>query len=415
MTAKTQDTTMHVLFVEDDLKLLQSLRRMSIAEPRLKADFAEGGEKALDLLDKNEFDIVVADMRMPGMDGATLLNIVQERHPSVARIVLSGQSDRDMVFQVVRPAHQFLSKPCPFEQIMAVLERVYRLKDIFTDRSIRGVISRIDMLPVLPDSYRKLLDELESEDCSMNRVGKVIAADPALTADILKVVNSSFFGLPQAVTTPTKAATYLGTELLRGLVLSANLFSTFDTKRYPRFSVNLLWDHAINTALFCRALSQEEPFDLDGDESFNTGLLHDVGKLILADKFPKEYRQVLALLAANEISTLDAEMEVFGASHAELGAYLLGLWGFPESTVLAVAGHHNPERFAHCKEPLLTVLHVANSLEHELVVIHEGRIRPKTDPAHLKRAGIDQARYDQWRETCLHLLHQDNPVEEQPS
>lgn len=411
MAGKQREEAMRVLFVEDDTKLLNSMRRMSLSHDNIEASFAEGGGKALDILAGQEFDIVVADMRMPGMDGPTLLNMVQERHPEIVRIVLSGHSDRDMIFRVVRLAHQFLSKPCPFKEIMAVLGRVYRLRSVFTDQSIRDVVNRIDMLPVLPDNSQKLLAELENEDCSMPKVGAIISKDPALSADILKVVNSSFFGLSQPVSTPTKAATYLGTDLLHGLVISANLFSTFDPARFPGFSVPLLWTHAMNSALFCRTLCREAPFSLDPDEGFNAGLLHDVGKLILADKFPKKYKKVLDLLAWETMTSAQAEQEVFGTGHAELGAYLLGLWGFPESTVKAVAGHHRPGRFQGEDLPLLTVLHVANVLEHELVVIHNNRVLPGLDQDHLDRAGLNGKRLEHWREVCRTLLKQDNPTE----
>ncbi len=412
MTNRNPGNAMRVLFVEDDTKLVNSLRRMAKSRPDLEAHFAQDGEAALKVLAETTVDIVVADMRMPVMDGATLLNIVQDKYPEVARIVLSGQSERDSVFQVVKPAHQFLSKPCPFEEIMAVLERVYRLRSVFTDKRLRDVVCRIDMLPVLPDSYKKLLAEIESENCSMSKVGALIAKDPALTADILKVVNSSFFGLPQPVSTPVKAATYLGTDLLRGLIISANLFSTFDSASYRDFSVALLWNHAMNTALFCRTLCRREPFNLDGDEGFNAGLLHDLGKLILAEKFPDDYRQVLTILKKNAMPTFQAEQEVFGATHAELGAYLLGLWGFPESTVKAVAGHHQPERYNEERPPLLTILHVANVLEHELVVIHHDRALPHAQEGYLEHAGVDPETMTAWRETCQELLLQDSSAEE---
>ncbi len=404
---------MRVLFVDDDAKLLGSLRRMAMSRKGLDAQFASGGEKALDILETVDIDIVVADMRMPGMDGATLLKHVQERHPDVVRIVLSGHSDKDLVRRSVSYAHQFLSKPFPFDNIMTVLDRVHSLREVFLNVHMRSVVGRIDMLPVLPDSYQKIIRELESKDCSLARIGRIISSDVGLTAGILKVVNSSFFGLSRPISTPEQAVTYLGTDILRGLIIGDKLFTTFDASKQPDMSINLLWTHSLNTALFCRAICSAHPLGLSPDEAFNAGLLHDVGKLILADKLSKEYSEIISLMGETENRIDEVERAVLGVTHAEMGAYLLGLWGLPEPIVWAVAEHHRLGLYPESMQMLSAVVHAANVFEHELVVFHDKYKRPDLDLVELREHGITPDDLERWRASCAGFLVQRESLKEE--
>lgn len=389
---------MKVLFVDDDVKLLNSLRRMSLSQEGLAASFAQSGAQALEMLDAEHFDAVVADMLMPGMDGAKLLKHVQDRHPDTVRIVLSGHSDQAMILRSVKPAHQFLSKPCPFNEIMAVLGRLHSLRSLLTKQEILSLVNRIDALPTLPHIYLELMQEINSEQRSLAKIGEIIARDPAMATGILKVVNSSFFGLPRAIATPQQAVTYLGEDLLRGLVLSYKLVSTLNAAKHPDFHPSLLWQHSLNTAFFCRAICQDESLAANMDDSLNAGLLHDVGKIVLLHTLPNEFNAVVTEARRKNSGLAAAEKKFLGVTHAELGAYLLGLWGFHNELVLAVAGHHSPGEYAG-QSRLLPVLHAANVFEHELVVINPHHHKPGLDTKFLASQGLEQAA-DKWREAC---------------
>lgn len=394
-----------ILFVDDETQLLSGLRRM-LWDKRDTWDmyFAEGGAAALTLLEQTPVDLVVSDVRMPGMDGPEFLEIVRNRWPGTVRMILSGHSDRDFVFRSVKPAHQFLSKPCSPDDLKGAIDRVLHLGEIFTNTRLQNAITRIDTLPVLPSVFAELTEELRAPNASIKTIGEILSRDIGLTTGILKLVNSSFFGLPRRIVSTEQAVTMLGLETVRALVLSHYLFSRFDNRRYPGFGLGTLWDHSLGVARCAKALAALEGGDkTDKDACFMAGLVHDMGKLILAEVFEEDYRQVLATVNARNVTTWEVEMELLGATHAEIGAYLLGLWGFEESVVLGVAHHHEPER-AGAKPPLTVALtHAANALEHEIVVINrEYAPHPLRLPA-LEALGLAM-KVPQWREVCRNLL-----------
>ena len=215
-----------ILFVDDEPQLLSGLRRMLWDKREVwEMHFAGSGPEALAVLEELPVDVVVSDARMPGMDGPQFLETVRQRWPGTARLILSGHSDRDFVLRSIRPAHQFLSKPCPPEELKSTIGRVLRLGDLFRDERLRPAIARIDTLPVLPSVFTELTDALRSPNVSVKTMGAIIARDIGLATGILKLVNSSFFGLPMRVSSTEQAVTLLGVETLRLLVLSQALFS----------------------------------------------------------------------------------------------------------------------------------------------------------------------------------------------
>ena len=394
-----------ILFVDDEPQLLNGLRRM-LWDKREAWDmyFAASGAEALALLERTPVDLVVSDVRMPGMDGPELLEIVRKNWPGTIRMILSGHSDRDFVFRSVRPAHQFLSKPCTPDDLKNAIERVLRLAGIFVNPRLQQAIGHVDTLPVLPSVFAELTEELRSPNASVKAIGEIITRDIGLTTGILKLVNSSFFGLPRRIVSTEQAVTLLGLETVRALVLSHYLFSSFDNRRYPGFGLGGLWDHSLGVARCAKALATlEGSGKADVDACFMAGLVHDMGKLILADVFEKDYRQVLATVAARNITTWEAEMELLGASHAEIGAYLLGLWGFEESVVLGVAHHHEPGRAGDTPPPAVPLTHAANALEHEIVVINRHYAPHPMCLEALEALGLAE-KLPQWREACRNLL-----------
>lgn len=395
---------MRILFVDDDQKLLRSLRRMLMARSgEWEMRFVSGGREALDLLEGWETDIVVADMRMPGMDGAQFLAAVQERYPGVIRIVLSGHSERDYIMQAVRPAHQFLSKPCSEQDLLDAVERAFGLRSLIADRRIIDAVTRLDFLPALPAALDRLLGELGRETCSLADVGDVVAADVGLSANILKLVNSSFFGLKRVGRTPAQAVAYLGLDVLRGLVLRNGFFAPLDGPASRGMSFERLWGHSLTTAGFARGIAREEGAGEDvADRCCVAGLLHDVGKLVLALCLDEEYPDVLGLAERRNIPVADAEAQMLGTTHAQVGGYLLGLWGFDPDVVGSVAGHAAPSDAA-SRPGILAYVHAANALEHELVRINDQYAPHPPDHGYLAERGL-AGRTDAWRTVCRGLL-----------
>ncbi|MDD4731719.1 MAG: response regulator [Desulfovibrio sp.] len=398
---------MHVLFVDDEEKVLRGLQRMLRGHVDWAMGFALSGQQALEVLAEKHVDVIVADMRMPGMDGVHLLNEVQKRFPGVVRIVLSGHSDQQAVLHMARPAHQFLSKPCDRETLIATLERVHALRDVFTNARLREVMTRIDSLPVLPTVFQKLVDELESEDPSVERAGRILGMDAALSAGVLKTVNSAFFGLPRQVATPDQAVALLGLDVLKGLVVSGAMFSMFQNKPGLNFSLDNLWKHSVRVGGFGRVICGLLGCDSRlVEQAFLCGLLHDLGKLALADSLPEEYSRVLALSEESNIPIREAELEVLQTDHADLGAYLLGLWGFGEDVVRAVAGHHDPSKIQGGPVAAVTTTHIANYVDHLLVVLNQDYAEHPLDTQYVIRAGLVE-QLPAWVEACHSILQRE--------
>jgi DNA-binding NtrC family response regulator len=200
-----------ILFVDDEPNVLAGLRRSlySMREEWLM-EFAASGPDALAAMERQVFDVVVTDMRMPGMDGAQLLNEVRERFPQTVRMVLSGQCDREAILNSVGPTHQYLSKPCDAEQLRSKIGQAFALRDLLENPVVQKVVSQLKDIPSLPALYQQILEELRSRDPSPAKVGKLIAKDMGMTAKTLQLVNSAFFGLRCHVSNPVQAANLLG-------------------------------------------------------------------------------------------------------------------------------------------------------------------------------------------------------------
>ena len=381
--------------------------------------FVGSGAEALALMKETPQDVVVSDMRMPGMDGAQLLHAVQDTSPETVRIILSGYSDQESVMRTVKLAHRYLSKPCPPAEIKQAIAKALRLRDIILNVQIKQLISRIESLPALPELYRQLTMALLNEGTSLQRIGDIIAQDVGMSTSILRLVNSAFFGLPTRVADVQHAVKLLGTETIRVLILSIHLFSTISPQRFPGFSLKRLWEHSTRVACFARAIAEvENARPDDRDDCFIAGMLHDVGKLVIATTMTVDYERVLALVRDKEIRMCEAEMEILQTTHADVGAYLISLWGFNDVIVEAVCLHGNEAQINCAKFSPLTAVAVANAFDHDYVYIgpNQGNTRNRVS-ATLKQPNpqfqfADHKTYlremKDWRSICQRLAHKED-------
>ena len=394
----------NILFVDDEQNILDSMRLMLRSmRHQWNTAFADSGEAALALMETRRFDVIVSDVRMPGMDGARLLSIVAERWPETVRMVLSGYFDQASVISTVKLTHQYLSKPCSPEEVISAISKALRLREVITCESLKRLVSRIESLPALPDLYQKLIAELQDESSSMQRIGDIISQDVTMTSSILRLVNSAFFGLPTHVNGVHHAVKLLGVDTIRVLVLGIGLFSRVDPSNLG-FSLEELWAHSLRVSCFCKAIAEVEGLGADAREDcFVAGLLHDLGKLVLASTMPEEYARALARVAQGGVHVHEAEHEVFRIAHGEVGAYLLSLWGFKDAVIEAVCWHHHRQRLS-CDvfNPLL-VLAVSDAFDHELVRLHPDRDwRAGTMLEFPKEEYM--ARLKDWRGLCAQTL-----------
>ena len=354
-----------ILFVDDEPLVLAGLQRMlRPMRSEWQMAFVESGAAALELLGRERFDVVVSDMRMPGMDGSQLLSEVMNRHPHMVRIILSGHSDKEMILRSVGSTHQFLSKPCEAEMLKQTVLRACGLREILTQESLTQLVSRVHTLPSLPTLYRDIIEELQSPSASIQKVGQIISRDIGMSAKILQLVNSAFFGLRKHVSTPLQAVNLLGLETIKALVLSSQVFGQFEDGAGRAFDHATLWRHSVFVGTMARRIALSQGVDKSVvEDSLTAGLLHDLGVLLVASQMPDAYREVEETARARGIKRWEAEQEVLGATHAGLGGYLLGLWALPTPIVEAVALHHSPQLAASRQFTPLTAVHAANAFD----------------------------------------------------
>ncbi len=328
-----------ILFVDDEPSVLDSLSDV-LRKERKRWDivFAASGREALDILATSAFDIVVTDMRMPLMDGAQLLAHVKAEYPSISRIVLSGHADREAVTRAISVAHQYLTKPCDGVTLRSTIERVHALRLRIESDEVKTVVGRIDRLPSIPQAYHQLTALAVDPTKGVIDVARVIERDPAMSAKVLQLVSSSYFGTRRDVRSIQQAVGLLGIDLLKVLVLTANTFTAAADLKIEGATLQEFQRFSVATA--CAAKRMAPP--ALAEEAFTAALVHDIGKLILA----------LGRVAESEI----------GVTHADVGSYLLGLWGLPFTILEAVAYHHTPSSMIDDQRELLAVVHAADAL-----------------------------------------------------
>lgn len=352
---------MKVLFVDDEEAILSGLRRMLRRHAKSwETSFAVGGEAALARLGEEHFDVVVTDMRMPGVDGADVLDAVRDNHPGTVRIVLSGHNEMASTLRTVSLAHQFLTKPCDPEELRAAVDRATRLQDVLTRTELLPMIGGVDALPSPPAVIARLAALLEMPDVDVDQLVDVLSADPAISAKLLQLVNSAFFGVARHVGDIGTAVRYLGIVTVRDLATAVHAFCSMSGSPSVTALIDAIHAHSMRVAEAAQALLDDEE---QAQQAYMAGLLHDVGRLVLAARGGDRYVEVVARArdAARPLSEL--EVEAFGASHAEVGGQLLSLWGLPQPIVEVVLGHHDPRDL---REPLDVgdAVHLAEMLSH---------------------------------------------------
>ncbi len=392
------------LFVDDEQNVLDGLRRM-LRPLRNQYDiqFASGGRKALELMAGERFDVIISDMRMPGMDGAELLEQVQKHFPHTIRIMLTGQADENSILRTIGVVHQFLAKPCDPERLKTILAQAGALQDILSDGGLKDLISQIGTLPSLPATYAKLQKAVASPEVEINEVGRIIERDIAMTAKVLQLVNSAFFGIYTKVDSPLRAVKLLGLDTIKVLVLGLEIFSQI---KIPKdiFPIELLWSRSLIVGKIARAIAARESDDKELiSNAFLAGILHDIGQLVLISHLPTRYRQVLVLAREKNITMPEAEQAIFGAWQGAVGAYLIGLWGFAAPIVEALGFHAIIDRYpATAFTPALAV-HVASVLYYrnrpEEII---GKEMELYTPALEKLGMLDKL--SQWQEQSAEIM-----------
>ena len=356
------------LIVDADALVRSALQR-SLARERdqsVVACFAESGEAAIEMLAADDFDVIVSDVNLPGMQGAELLREARHRFPTTVRLALSGGRKGTQDMGVLPVAHLVVHKPAPFNEIRDHLLRAGALRQRLQGSGLSTLIGRGERLPRTPRLHDQLTTLMVDETTSLGRIAGVVDQDPAIAARLLQLANSAWVGLPRRVGTTRDALMVLGLDLLRKLVLIAEVFDAFE--RLPDGLDHAGFQrHSVMTARIAGKIVRPNV----AAAATTAALLHDVGKLALAVVEPEAYGRAMAKARATRTPLHVVEREELGFDHADAGAALMELWGLPLQTLHAVGDHHSPERLRPGRLDAPGAVYVANALAN---AVDENRV-----------------------------------------
>jgi putative nucleotidyltransferase with HDIG domain len=356
-----------ILFVDDDRNVLDGLRRMLYSmRQQWKMEFVMVASDALKVMAHTHYDVIVSDLRMPGMDGIDLLEKVREKYPDTIRFMLSGYAEQTTQGRAAKCVHQYISKPCNAEHLKNMVSRAVVLRDRLKSKKVTEIVSSLRSLPVMPDTYQEVIEMLGSE-CSSRQIGKIIARDIGMSSKILQVVNSAFYGRSSNIVDPIHAVVYLGLKTVEALVLTQGIFSKLPEKTAKRFFVSALQEHCVRVGMLARAICQSEEMTEEHLEAAAmAGILHEAGKMILITKFPDECEQAIATSRDQQIPIHEVERGMIGVTHAELGGCLLDMWGLPNTIIESAAFHHEPWLCNDNEFSIVSAVYAANVIDHQL-------------------------------------------------
>jgi HD-like signal output (HDOD) protein len=401
------DARKRILFVDDEVGVLQGLERMLFEMvDHWDMVFVDSAEKALSVMSDSKFDVIVSDMRMPGMDGATLLSHVHAEHPNVVRIILTGHSELEATLRAMPVAHSFLTKPCKPGLLEESVRRSCALQTLLAEEELRTLVGGVANLPVKPEVYSRLTQAIADPMADMTQIARIVSRDVGLSSKVLHLTNSAFFGTRRHFVSVEQAVTFIGIRMLRKVVLSAEVFTAFSPKQsLGGLSLDYEHKHGLACAGIARCIA---PDPEQAEYAFLAGMLHDIGRLVWATRAPKLMRQLNKLRVPGQSLLPAAEESVSGTTHGRIGAYLLGLWGLEHPLIEAVAYHHDPASAGGSSFDLPTVVHVADAITHSIENQHTGNDQElMVDRAHLERLGV-LGKLDEWRELGQKLWHRES-------
>jgi HD-like signal output (HDOD) protein len=378
---------MRLLFVDDDPHALDQIRH-EISHARLHYDvvFVDSGSSALAALGGGEFDALICDLKMPGMDGPSLLAQVRNQFPNVVRVCMSGAVDDADFMRAMPVTHQFLSKPIVGDALREVVERACSLNSILHHQGIRELVGRLNALPATAQTFQDLSDAMTQPNTHTADISRIVSKDTALCVKTLQIVNSSFFRRRQPITSIQAAVTFVGMEMIKSLALSACVFNALDASPAALPLLRDLQTRSMRKAHFARTLLKDSRH---ADEAFTAALLLDIGQAVLALCSPQMFSEVMQIARESNRPWHEVEKEAFGVAHPEVGAYLLGLWGLPLDLIEAVAYHHTPSRVKHAQTAMLAAVHVADAVI-DATADQPEKLLNKLDAAFIARTAVNR-------------------------
>jgi HD-like signal output (HDOD) protein len=385
---------MRLVLVDNEQHTADAHRRaLRAVRPQWEIVVATDATTAVAALEASRTDVFISELTSPATAGVELFERVKERWPATVRMALSEFADRSIAFRLERSVHRFVHKPCDSLSLALLIERSTMMRSAVHDPAVLEAIGGMESIPRPPVTVQALEKALADPDAGVIAVAAVINRDAALTARILRVVNSSFFGVGRQVTRVDTAVNFMGVSLVRAIAMADGATRAF--KVLPEVLDLDQWNtHAVRVASSARDIVLSvRPHDRTlADEAFLAGLLHDVGQVVLAGVAPQAWKMLERATREEGIALDLAEVHANRVSHALVGAYLLSLWGLPTSIVEAVAFHHTPQWLPGLQFDATCAVHIADAL-----VARAGRAAPMLQLEALHSAGVTDAQLASWR------------------
>ena len=269
---------------------------------------------------------------------------------------------------------------------------------------LEDLIDSTVTIPTIPSTLSEINRVFASPDGSAREAGATIEKDPAIAAKLLRIVNSSFYGLKNPVSAIPLACSILGLKVIKNLVVQATVLDRFTSgPELEDFDPSWLWNHSFKTAMAARLLARAttKSIGLDKDDAYTCGLIHDVGKMLLLQNQAKQFAVALQLSRKKNVPLQRMEQQVFGFTHAHVGGLLAERWKLAPELQQAVRGHHEP---ADQQTEATFLVHAANTLAHRAVVDRRGGWNGdvSADDAIATRLGVTQTQLDEIVEEVRH-------------
>jgi HD-like signal output (HDOD) protein len=352
-------------------------------------------------MDAENYQLCLTELKLQDMDAVNLLETLMDQRPHVARLAIVNPEFPDLMLRCTRLVHQFIPQDCKADELQNIFAQVLKLQDMMMSEALLKIVSRIDVLPSIPVVYDEIMRELSNPSASAQSLAAIIEKDISMTTQILKFVNSAFFGVFNKVRTPVQAITLLGIDTVKTLALSYEIFSMFKTPSDVKFSPERVWKHSLRTAQYARAITVSMSSDIQvQNDAYMAGFLHDIGKLVLVSKLPNVYIETQRIMEIMKINQAQAEITQINITHAEIGAYLLGLWGFSDIITQSVALHHDPDQFKSRTFVPSMAVYAANMIEAQIAA---GNNRLKTEHHDFFRIPYLHEHITEWFQICLNL------------
>ncbi len=359
----------------------------------------DNGDALLELLKQCHCDAVLLSCSLRAAADISLMQKVAYIQPKAIRIFIGGQYwNQEQRAKASDISHRIYPEQVKMPELASRLNYLCKITRLLNRSSLHEYIGNLNCLPTPPGVYRELTEAIHSEVADAMAISKIIERDPGVAAQVMRQVNSAYFGFQREITNLREAVTLLGLRNLRGLALSSHLNSQFkQSADWKDFSFERMHERSLLVARLAQAISRKAGASkTTQDHAFLGGLLHDLGVLILASHDPEQYRKVLRYSAKKQKPLYLVEKAVYSFFHGEVGAALLAMWRLPESVVESVMLHHVPHLSADTGFTALTAVHVADALLPSIDAIGQCNMASELCTRYLEQIGV-ASEVPQWR------------------